>query len=71
MTDEMSFDAAIRLHQHGRLDDAERVYRQMLDSDPCHAGSLHLLGVIRYQKGDHEAAMELIGRAIALGPAYQ
>ena len=69
MTSELSFDDALRLHQEGRLAEAEQVYRRILDGEPNHTGALHLLGVICQQQGDHEAALELIGRAIALNPA--
>ena len=54
-------------HQAGRLDEAESGYRRLLETDPDHADALHLLGVVRHQRGDEGAAVALIGRAIALG----
>ena len=68
MTDEGSFDDAIDLHQQGRLEEAAQIYREVLDCEENHPGALHLLGVIRHQQGDHEASIELIGRAIAQNP---
>jgi len=65
----ISFGAAIKLHQGGRLDEAEQAYRGILATEPDHAGALHLLGVIRDQQGLREEALELIGRAIAANPA--
>ncbi len=59
------FVNGVRLHQSGRLDEAEAVYRQVLEAEPSHADSLHLLGVAATQRGRHEEAVELIGRAIA------
>lgn len=56
---------ALRHHQAGRLDEAERIYRQILTLDPHHADSLHLLGMVAHQNGDHEAAASLIRQAIA------
>jgi protein O-GlcNAc transferase len=53
------------LHQAGRLDEAESLYRQILQQDPHHADALHLSGVIANQRGEHVRAVELIGRAIA------
>ncbi len=55
----------MRLHQSGRLDEAEAAYRQVLEAEPRHADSLHLLGVAATQRGRHAEAIELIGRAIA------
>ena len=57
--------AAVRHHQGGRFVDAERLYAQILQSDPRHADALHLLGVLAHQTGRHDAAAALIGKAIA------
>jgi tetratricopeptide (TPR) repeat protein len=53
------------LHQAGRLNEAEGLYRQILALDPNHPDALHLLGVIAYQGGRNDLALELIGKAIA------
>jgi tetratricopeptide (TPR) repeat protein len=53
------------LHQAGRLSEAEQLYRQILAVDPNHAAGLHLLGVIAHATGHNEAAVDLIGKAIA------
>src|SRR6266436_4157129 len=52
------------LHQAGRLNEAEGLYRQILAVDPNHADGLHLLGVMAHQRGHHELAVDLIGKAI-------
>jgi tetratricopeptide (TPR) repeat protein len=59
---------ALRRHRAGRLTEAERIYRQILATDAHHADSLHLLGMIAYQGGSHDAAVEMIRKAIAAGP---
>jgi len=61
-----SFNNAFRLHQEGRLVEAETLYRAVLDVAPEHAGSHHLLGLVEHQLGRHEAALASIKRAIAL-----
>lgn len=57
---------AVNYHQAGRLPEAERLYRQILSFDPNNADARHLLGVIAYQVGKHEAAIEDIQTAIRL-----
>ena len=64
-----SFNEALRLHQSGQFAEAERLYRQILAHDPRHADSLHLLGVLAYQRGQHQSAIDLIGQAIAINDA--
>ena len=59
---------AIRIHQAGRLDEAEKIYRQILEADPGHADALHYLGVLAHQKDRQEEAAELISKAIAANP---
>jgi tetratricopeptide (TPR) repeat protein len=53
------------LHQAGRLEEAEGLYRQILARDRDHADALHLLGVIAHQRGEDRLAVELVGQAIA------
>ena len=57
---------AIRLHQSGRLAEAEQLYRRILSLAPDNVDTLHLLGMLASQCGQHEAAIPLIGKAIAL-----
>src|SRR5581483_3764479 len=60
-----TIEQAIALHRAGRLTEAEAIYDQILAAEPDHARALHLRGVLDYQQGRNEAAIELIGRAIA------
>lgn len=55
----------LRHHRAGHLTEAERIYRQILAIDAHHADSLHLLGMVAYQEGSHDTAIELIRQAIA------
>ncbi|MBL8700354.1 MAG: tetratricopeptide repeat protein [Alphaproteobacteria bacterium] len=62
------FDEAVKLHQSRRLVEAEERYRRILAAQPRHAGALHLLGVVDIQRGQHQAAVERIGAALAINP---
>src|SRR5262245_18198916 len=59
---------AVKRHQAGDLAGAESAYRQILARFPRHADALQLLGVLSYQTGKHDAALELISAAIAVAP---
>src|SRR5579872_3472267 len=62
------FQQAMALHQNGRLQEAEAIYRQILKIQPRHFDSLHLLGVIAYQIRNYQSAIDLIGQAIEIYP---
>ncbi|HZT81171.1 MAG TPA: tetratricopeptide repeat protein, partial [Gemmataceae bacterium] len=60
---------AVRHHEAGRRQEAEALYRAILQDAPQHPHALHLLGVLSYQAGRHEEARDLILRALAVhGP---
>jgi tetratricopeptide (TPR) repeat protein/SAM-dependent methyltransferase len=59
------FARAVRHHQAGQLLEAESLYRRVLASDGSHFGSLQNLGIIALQRGQPQAAIEVLGRAIA------
>lgn len=64
---------ALQHHRAGNLEDAERIFHRILAVDPRNADSLHLLGMIDYQRGLRQDAAEKIRRAIAIDgnyPAY-
>src|SRR5437868_205880 len=65
---EQSLRAAVQLHQSGRLAEAEQAYRKILAQHPNHPNAMQLLGVLASDVGRHEAAIELISRAISIVP---
>ncbi len=48
----------------GDLQQAERAYRNVLDTDPRNADALDGLGLLAIRAGDFHAAVDLVGRAI-------
>jgi tetratricopeptide (TPR) repeat protein len=66
LTIDQAMALANQLQAQGRLQEAERLLRQILQQQPDHAFALHLLGVIAYQVGQLQQAAELVQRAIVL-----
>jgi len=54
----------------GRLDEAERLYQKVLQADPDHLVSLLMLGIIAFRKGNNDAAIVSLNKAIAIKPDY-
>jgi Flp pilus assembly protein TadD len=62
------FPMAKNHHQAGRLDQAERIYRQILGLSATHAASLHLLGLVMHQRGNSKEAFDLIDASLKENP---
>jgi tetratricopeptide (TPR) repeat protein len=62
------FAGAIALHQAGRYAEAEAMYQDVLASRPDHVDGLHLLWLLRFQRGEYGEALLLIDRAAAVSP---
>lgn len=52
-------------HQAGRLDDAEREYRQLLERIPAQPDALHGLGLLLYRRGNLRDALARLAQARA------
>jgi predicted TPR repeat methyltransferase len=59
---------AVRLHQQGRFEEAQALYRRVLAVNPRQFDALHLLGVIERQRGRPARAVELIEEALRVEP---
>jgi tetratricopeptide (TPR) repeat protein/2-polyprenyl-3-methyl-5-hydroxy-6-metoxy-1,4-benzoquinol methylase len=59
-----TLEAALGHHQAGELDQAEKLYQQVLRIDSGNADSLHLLGVVAHQRDQNDVAVGFINRAI-------
>ena len=65
---EQAMQQANQLHAAGRLQEAEQLLLQILQVQPRQAHALHLLGVIAYQVGQWEKALDWITQAIGMEP---
>lgn len=58
----------IQHHQAGNLQQAEACYREVLANHPEHPEALYLLASLAQQQDDHEAAVDLLERALQQAP---
>ncbi|ROH85362.1 glycosyltransferase family 41 protein [Pseudomethylobacillus aquaticus] len=63
-----SLQTGLHHHQQGRLAEAERCYRLVLQSQPDDADALHLLGILCHQSERNTEAATLIARALRSAP---
>ncbi len=68
VTDTVSL--AVQLHRSGRLDEAEALYRLILEASPDNPDALHFLGLLSHQRGRSAEGAALIRRALAHLPNY-
>lgn len=61
-------DGAISHQQAGRLEEAVRLYNEILKSDPHHADARHLYGLALHQLGQDAPALGHIARALTFQP---
>lgn len=59
-----SLERGLDEHRSGRLERAETFYRRVLHQDPANPDALHLVGVVAWQKGRYDHAVNYIERAI-------
>ena len=59
---------ALQHHQAGRLQEAEAIYRQILEIQPANHVALHHMGLIAHHVGKPQIAVDYMSRAIAIHP---
>lgn len=64
MSYENIFQQALKLHQNGQLDEAEKLYRQVLLAAPNNPQILNLLGIIAQNKNLHEQAISFFEQSL-------
>ncbi len=64
------FERAVALHQQGRLDEAEGLYRSILNAVPNQADTLHHLGIVFAQRENHNESIKYFRRALKHNPRW-
>ena len=62
------FSQAIGFHQGGKLDDAGRLYGEILKREPANFTARQLLALVRFQQGKNREALGQITAALAITP---
>lgn len=68
--DAMTFQHAVRCHEAGMLDEAERLYRSLLKVQADHPDTLLLLGLLQLGAGRYAEALDTTRRAVATNPQH-
>jgi len=70
MSYQLMFQKAVELQQNGALNEAEQIYRQILETAPQNADVLNLLGLIAQAKGIHNEAVNYFYKAVENAPKH-
>ena len=68
LTIEQALQQGVTAHKEGKLQDAERLYRAILQSQPLHPDANHNLGVLAVSVNKGEAALPLFKTALEANP---
>ena len=68
LTIEQALQQGVTAHKEGKLKDAERLYRAILQSQPLHPDANHNLGVIEVSVNKADAALPLFKTALEANP---
>lgn len=60
------FNTAFNLHSQGKLDEAEKIYLEILKTEPQNAQVLNLLGLIKISQGKLDFAEKFILKALSI-----
>ncbi|WP_443635718.1 tetratricopeptide repeat protein [Candidatus Njordibacter sp. Uisw_058] len=71
LTIEQALHQGISAHKEGKLQDAERLYRAILQTQPAHPDANHNLGVLAVSVNKAEAALPLFKTALDANPKIE
>jgi protein O-GlcNAc transferase len=68
LTVKQAMESAVAHHRAGRLEQAEEIYRRILQADADVPDALEMLGAALSQRGKHQEGLAMIDRALLLRP---
>ena len=71
LTIEQALQQGVAAHKEGKLQDAERLYRAILKSQPKHPDANHNLGVLAVSVNKADAALPLFKTALEANPKIE
>jgi tetratricopeptide (TPR) repeat protein len=71
LTIEQALQQGVAAHKEGKLEEAERLYRAILQSQPAHPDANHNLGVLAVSVNKAEAALPLFKTALEANPKIE
>ena len=71
LTIEQALQQGVAAHKEGKLQDAERLYRAILQSQPAHPDANHNLGVLAVSVNKVDAALPLFKTALEANPKIE
>ena len=71
LTIEQALQQGVTAHKEGKLQDAERLYRAILQSQPAHPDANHNLGVLAVSVNKVDAALPVFKAALKANPKIE
>ena len=71
LTIEQALQQGVAAHKEGKLQEAERLYRAILQSQPLHPDANHNLGVIAVSVNKPDVALPLFKTALEANPTIE
>ena len=71
LTIEQALQQGVAAHKEGKLQEAERLYRAILQSQPLHPDANHNLGVLAVSVNKADAALPLFKTALEANPKIE
>jgi tetratricopeptide (TPR) repeat protein len=71
LTIEQALQQGVAAHNAGKLEEAERLYRAILQSQPAHPDANHNLGLIAVSVNKADAALPLFKTALEANPKIE